>query len=103
MNEKDLQDSSPGTPPAENPNPAEAKRQEARRRFVKRGAAGSSAVLFTLYHTKGSAGSKDKGKKVVLSSEQACQSIGGTPGKKPIKVKDSITGKKVEKIECTIP
>jgi hypothetical protein len=99
MDKTDLQDSSPGTPPAEKPNAAEAKRLEARRRFVKRGAAGSSAVVFTLYHTKGSAG---KSKKVNLSSAAACLSLGGTPGK-TVKVKDSVTGKKVDKIECELP
>jgi len=103
MSEKDLQDRSTGAPPGEQPDPAEAKRLDARRRFVKNTAAGSSAVLFTLYHTKGSAGSKDQGKKVVLSTAQACLSLGGTPGKKPIKVKDSVTGKKVEKTECQLP
>ena len=102
MGKKDLQDCSPGTPPAEHADPAEAKRLEARRRFVKRGAAGSSAVLFTLYHTKGSAGSKDKGKKVNLSSAQACESLGGTPGKTK-KVKDSVTGQKVDKVQCELP
>jgi len=111
MNEKDLQDGSAGTPPAEQPDPAEAKRLRARRRFMKDGAAGSGAIVLTLYHTKGYAGG---GKKVNLSSEQACLSMGGTPGKKPVKVKDSVTpyvfdaqGKKhknfVEKIECELP
>jgi hypothetical protein len=100
MSEKDLQDRSTGAPPGEQPARAEAKRLDARRRFVKNTAAGSSAVLFTLYHTKGSAGT---GKKVVLSSAQACMSLGGTPGKRPIKVKDSVTGKKVEKVECHLP
>ena len=101
MSEKDLQDRSPGAPLVEHPDPAEAKRLDARRRFVKNTAAGSSAVVFTLYHTKSFG--KDHGKKVVLSSAQACLSIGGTPGKKPIKVKDSVTGKKVEKTECDLP
>src|SRR6185369_13373916 len=39
MDEKDLQDGSAGTPPVEHSDPAEAKRLEARRRFMKSGAA----------------------------------------------------------------
>jgi|ERR1041385_6477921 len=99
MSEKDQQDSSPGTPPAERPDAAEEKRLEARRRFVSRGAAGSGAVVLTLYHSKGAVA---KAKKVNLSSAEACQSLGGVPGK-TVKVKDSVTGKKVDKIECEIP
>ena len=56
--------------------------------------------MLTLYHSKG--GAKDKAKKVNLSSAEACESLGGIPGK-TVKVKDSVTGKKVDKIECELP
>jgi len=110
MSDKKVLDEAAGDSPGEQPPPAEAKRLAARRRFLKGGAAGSGAAVLTLYHTKGYA---SKGKKVVLSSTQACLSIGGMPGKKPVKVQDSVTpyvfdenGKKkkniVEKIECEL-
>jgi hypothetical protein len=109
MSDKNLQEEAASNSVAEH-GPAEKKRLEARRRFMKSGAAGSGAVVLTVYHTKGYAGSK----KVVLSSVEACTSLGGTPGKKPIKVQDSVTpyifddkGKKikniVEKIDCELP
>lgn len=98
MSEKDQQDRTAGTPPTE--HPAEAKRLKARRRFMKSGAAGSSAVVLTFYHSRGSA--KDKGKKINLSSQEACLSLGGQPGN-TVKVVDSVTGKKVDKIECDLP
>ena len=113
MTDKKKQDQASNASPPEKPDPAEAKRLAARRRFIKDGAAaGSGAIVLTLYHRKGYAGGGKK--KVNLSSAEACLSIGGTPGKKPVKVKDSITpyvfdaqGKKhknfVEKIECTVP
>ena len=112
MTDKKQQDEAPTAAPPEHHDPVEAKRLAARRRFIKNGAAaGSGAVVLTLYHRKGYAGG---GKKVNLSSAEACLSIGGSPGKKPVKVKDSITpyvfdaqGKKhknfVEKIECELP
>lgn len=110
MSEVKPQNDSDGASPAGEPNQAEVKRLAARRRFLKRGAAaGSGAVVLTLYHTKGYAG----GKKVVLSSTVACMSLGGTPSTKTVKVQDSVVpyiydakGKKikniVEKIECNV-
>jgi hypothetical protein len=111
MSEVKPQNDSDGVTPAGEPSKAEVKRLAARRRFLKRGAAaGSGAVVLTLYHTKGYAG----GKKVVLSSAMACMSLGGTPGKKPVKVQDSVVpyvydakGNKkknmVEVTECELP
>ncbi len=109
MSEEKPQNDSDGAAPSQEPSQAEIKRLAARRRFLKQGAAGSGAAVLTVYHTKGYAG----GKKVVLSSTQACISIGGTPGKKPIKVQDSVVpyiydakGRKikniVEKIDCDL-
>ena len=110
MSDENLQDRSAGASPTEQPDPAEAKRLAVRRRFLKRGAAGSGVAVLTFYHTKGYAG---KGKKVILSSTQACLSIGGSPGTKPVKVQDSVVpyvydakGHKhknmVERTECTL-
>ena len=108
MSESGQNDHPDGTLNREHPDPAEAKRLAARRRFVKQGAAGSGGAVLTFYHTKGYA----RGKKLVLSSQLACLSITGTPGK-TVKVQDSVVpyvydakGKKhkniVEKQECEL-
>ncbi|MEO8304438.1 MAG: hypothetical protein ABI724_09985 [Betaproteobacteria bacterium] len=81
--------------------PAETKRKAARRRFLARGtAAGSGLLIVTLYHQRGMA--NPHGQKVLVSSIETCASIGGKKaGEKD--VKDSVTGKKVKRIECELP
>jgi len=70
-----------------------AKRAEARRQFIKRGAiAGTGVVVYTIHHQRSFAGSK----KLLVSSVEACVSIGGDPGHKK-KVVDSINP--VQKID----
>jgi len=110
MSQENLQAPAEDASPTEHADPAEVKRLAVRRRFLKRGAAGTGVAVMTFYHTKGYAG---KGNKVILSSAQACLSIGGTPGTKPVKVQDSVVpyifdndGKKkknmIERTDCTL-
>jgi len=85
--------SSPGEP-----NTAESKRQDARRRFLKGAAAGSGAVIVTFYHQRANA------KKIMTSSAAVCTSMHGTPGKTH-QVKDVTkppTASKVTAVECKI-
>lgn len=89
MSDKDLQDGSAGSPPAEHTDATEEKRLAARRRFLQKSAAGSGVAVLTLYHTKGYAG-RNGGKKMILSSAEACRSLTGSPGK-TIKKQDSVT------------
>ena len=79
--------------------PAEAKRRVARRRFLaKSGAAGSGMLIVTLYHQRGFG--KDKPpKKVILSSPEACLSLGGKP-KTVHDAKDSLGNKLKDAVEC---
>lgn len=113
MSDKDQQDRSAGAQPAEHPDAAEEKRLAARRRFLQKSAAGSGVAVLTLYHTNGYAG-RDKGKKMILSSAEACMSLTGSPGK-TVKKQDSVTPfiddpkhpghqieNKVEKQECVL-
>lgn len=62
------------------------KRAAARRQFMRQGAiAGTGVVVYTIHHKRSFAGSK----KLLVSSVEACNSLGGTIGKEK-KVVDSI-------------
>ena len=78
---------------------AEAKRRVARRRFLARsGAAGSGMLIVTLYHQRGF-GKDHPAKKIILSSPEACQSLGGQP-KTVHNVKDSLGNRIRDAVEC---
>ena len=78
---------------------AESKRTNARRRFLRQGAAAGTGILVvTLHHQRAMAGAK----KVMASSAGTCASLGGS-SKGTTTVVDANTGLKVTVVACTIP
>jgi hypothetical protein len=78
---------------------AEAKRRAARRKFLARSSAGAGAAIVTLHHERASAWgwNWDGGGKVLVSSDEACRSIGGKPsGTKEV----TSFSKKVKRTVC---
>ena len=91
-----------GEPPSELSPAAEAKRRDARRKFLARSTAGAGFVIVTLHHERGVAGYTGGGydSKILVSSAEACESI----GKKKTGTKEAYTSfspkNKVTRIVC---
>lgn len=87
--------------PSADTGSAESKRIAARRRFIRGSAvaAGSGAIILTLYHQRAIAG-----KKIMTSSAAVCTSMNGTPGKiRHVKDITNPQGAKLPAVECELP
>jgi hypothetical protein len=79
-------DGTPDGPQSPGGSPSDVRRNDARRRFLREGAAaGSGLVIYTIHHQRSFAGAK----KVIASSPLACQSLGFNSSKQ-VKVIDSV-------------
>jgi hypothetical protein len=100
MTEKKIEIEAAPAPSGVDTEYAEERRAAARRRFLRRGAA--SGAILTFFHQRSYAWQT---KTILVSSQNTCMSLGGTPStnKDGKKVMDSVTkNRSVTRYECTV-